>query len=276
MPIDNSFLVRKIRTRESMVVAYSAVTNMSFVVCDPETFNDQVWIFENETLLQDFAKTYSSRKIPLRGVKYLTKDFLSFFSSLFLIDVNELVFVNEAATMKLDLDKLVQKPDYSKIPAANVPVSNPSLQLTGLYFVQEASRAVPADQKDLSDLQEELSVNLVRARFLVAIDPSAGNETIEEKLRQGKFQAVLIKAKNGDVFQPLFTDMVEFQKFSRKKRLVTVAMPYAALPRLLSIEAKGFVLNPAGFHIMLPRELINGLQNVAQPDTGNVAPVMKK
>ena len=264
MPIDNSFLIRQIRSRESMIVAYSGVTNMPFVVCDPETFNDQVWIFENEKLLQDFAKPYAERKILLRGVKYLTKDYLSFFSSLFLIDVNELVFVNEIATMKVDLDKLVQKPDYSKLPAGRVPVTNPSLQLTGLYFVQEAGRPVPAEQKELSDLQEELSINLVRAKYLVAVEPAPGKESIEEKLKAGKFQTVLMKTKNGDVYQPLFTDMVECNKFARKKQVVTLTLPYGALAKLLSKEAKGFVLNPAGFHFMLPRELINGLQKLAE------------
>ena len=80
MTIDKSFLVKKIQKRTDMVVAYCAFTNMPLVVCDPETFNDQVWIFENEALLQEFAKSYTEKKILLKGVQYKNGQFLQFFA----------------------------------------------------------------------------------------------------------------------------------------------------------------------------------------------------
>ena len=60
MTVDKSFLIKKIQKREAMIVAYCSYTNMPLVVCDPETFNDQVWIFETEALLQEFAKKYTA------------------------------------------------------------------------------------------------------------------------------------------------------------------------------------------------------------------------
>ena len=46
--IDKSLFIRQIQAREEMYVIFSAATNMPLVVCDPDTFDDQVWIFENE------------------------------------------------------------------------------------------------------------------------------------------------------------------------------------------------------------------------------------
>ena len=44
MAVDKTFLMRNIQKKEDMIVAFCMFTNMPFVVCDPETFNDQIWI----------------------------------------------------------------------------------------------------------------------------------------------------------------------------------------------------------------------------------------
>ena len=48
MAVDKTFLMKSIQKKEEMIVAYCAFTNMPFVVCDPESFNEQVWIFVTE------------------------------------------------------------------------------------------------------------------------------------------------------------------------------------------------------------------------------------
>lgn len=260
MAVDKSFLIKKIQKRTNMIVAYCGYTGMPLVVCDPETFNDQVYIFETEALLQEFAKPYIERKVLLRGVQYKNAQFLQFFSSLFTMGVNELVFVNEGATTKIELEELVRRPDYSKLRKEEVPVLNPELQLTGLYFMQEASRPVPNEEKEnLKDLEEELAANMVKARYLVAIEMNEGPESDAEKLKNKQYKLPILKNKNGDVLQPVFTDPVEFQKFAKGKKLKAISVPYADLSKLLVKEAKGFMLNPAGYHILMPKELLVGL-----------------
>ena len=157
MAVDKTFLMRNIQKKEDMIVAFCMFTNMPFVVCDPETFNDQIWIFDTEEQLQEFAKKYSEKKVLLKGIKFQNQRFLSFFSMLFTIGVNELVFVSESGTDTIELAELVKRPDFSQLPKEQQPVSNPELQLTGLYFMQEASRPVPNEQKNLVDLEEELA-----------------------------------------------------------------------------------------------------------------------
>ena len=159
MAVDNSFLIKKIQKRTRLIVAYCTYTNMPLLVCDPESFNDEVFIFENEELLKTFAEPYIEKKIALKGVQYKNRDFLRFFGSLYTIGVNELVFVDSNATTKLPLESLVTRPDYSKLPEQQRPVTNPNLQLTGCYFMQEASRPVPNEEKEnLQELEEEYSL----------------------------------------------------------------------------------------------------------------------
>ena len=116
MTVDKSFLIRSIQKKEEIIVAYCAYTNMPLVVCDPETYNDQVWIFDKEEQLQKFAKSYTERKILLKGIKFPKDKMLGFFSMLFTIGVNELVFAGENGEEKLELEDLVRRPDFSKLP----------------------------------------------------------------------------------------------------------------------------------------------------------------
>ena len=262
MAIDNSFVTRQIRSRESMIVAFCAFTNMPFVVCDPITYNDQVWIFENEALLQEFSKRYTAKKVMLRGVKFLNKDFIGFFTSLFMLDVNELVFVNESATLHVDLDRLVNPPDFSKLKPEQRPVTNPSLQLTGLYLAQEARRPVPADEKDedLKDLNEEFNANLMRARYILAIEPNKGPGDLQEKIKNQQFRLPVVRTKDGSQYQVAFTDPSEFSKYARGKKLTTIAAPFLLLGRLLAPGSKGYILNPQGFSLVIPREFLERVQ----------------
>lgn len=260
MTVDKSFLIKKIQKRETMLVAFCSFTGMPLVVCDPETFNDQVWIFETEALLQEFAKKYTERKVLLRGVQFKNEQFLQFFSSLFTIGVNELVFVDEGATTNIELEELIKRPDYSKLKPEEKPILNPELQLTGIYFMQEASRPVPNEEKDnLKDLEEELAANMVKSKYIIGIELNEGPETDAEKLKSKKYKLPILKNKQGEVLQPIFTDPLEFQKFAKGKNLKAIAVPYAELAKMLVKDAKGFMLNPGGYHIMMPRELLVGL-----------------
>lgn len=260
MAIDKTFLVKSIQKKESMIVAYCAYTNMPFVVCDPETFNDQVWIFDTEAQLQEFAKPYTEKKILLRGVKYLNKNFLGFFSMLCTIGVNELVFVGESGKEMIELSDLIRRPDFSKLPKEKQPVENAQLQLTGLYFMQEASRPVPNEQKEqLKELEEELAANLFKAKYIVPIEFLEGPESEAEKLKNRKYRLPILKNKNEDIFQPVFTDPAELAKFNRENKFKALVVPFNNLSKLLIKDSKGFLLNPAGFHIAMPKELLEGL-----------------
>lgn len=260
MAVDKTFLIRSIQKKEEMIVAYCAYTNMPFVVCDPETFNDQVWIFDTETGLQEFAKPYTEKKILLKGIKFPNKNFLGFFSMLFTIGVNELVFVNENGKETLELEELVRRPDFSQLPKEKQPVSNPELQLTGLYFMQEAARPVPNEEKEtLRELEEELAANLYKARYVVPIELLEGGESDVEKLKNRKYRLPILKNKNGEILQPVFTDPTELGKFNRENKFKALAMPFSSLSKMLVKDSKGFLLNPAGFHIAMPKELLEGL-----------------
>ena len=81
----------------------------------------------------------------------------------------------------------------------------------------------------------------------------------------------------------LFRSM-EFDKFARGKKLRAAKVPFAKLPGLIIQQAKGFVINPAGFNLILDRVQLGKILGVQIPPavvpaaegaTGEAAPAEK-
>ena len=70
-----------------------------------------------------------------------------------------------------------------------------------------------------------------------------------------------LKNPAGDIIQPIFSDLWEFEKFRQKnpRKLQALAAPFQKLVPPLIQNAKGFALNPAGFNLLLQRDKVEAL-----------------
>ncbi len=59
MTVDNSFTMKKFQSMEIIYVTFSQITKLPYVECDPETFDDQVYMFTEEEAAKEFAKSYA-------------------------------------------------------------------------------------------------------------------------------------------------------------------------------------------------------------------------
>ena len=185
------------------------------------------------------------------------KQLLMFYTSLHTMGINAIVVREGENETLIQLEELVKRIEQ---PEGKVWVENPSLHLTALYFMQEF-RKQPNQQitGQMRQLQEEIAANFEKARFIMAV-------STEEK------GLPLVKLNNGDVFQPVFTDVLEFQKFNRENKFRPVVIESQKLPQVLAKEAKGVVLNPIGINMpMLLNKRVQGqpqadVQAQPQPD----------
>ncbi|MBR2527184.1 MAG: SseB family protein [Blautia sp.] len=247
-------IVRELLQAKSIFAAYSQATKMPFVTCDPVSFNDQIWLFSSQDLLKEFAKKQMEEKNILMGMRYDQKDYRHLFSTLLCIDVNSVMFVNEEGTAELPLSSFVHRADPENVPKEKRPFLNPQLQLCGLYFMQELRRPVPPqERKNLKAQEEELIAILKRSQFLVPMEVTGE----EEK----RISVPYLKNKEGDILQPIFSDSLEFQRFAQGKKLRAAKVDFAKLPGLLLEQAKGMVINPKGFNLILNRDQ---LKRIAQ------------
>ena len=170
-----------------------------------------------------------------------------------------------------------------ELPEKQRPVINPELMLTSLYFLQEMCRPVSEEEKEKADLRamdEELVANLVRGRFLSGIivdesekdadskaeNPDGNTEdgNIEESKeseaeeeqpkKKNNIRVPYVNNQNGEMYQAIFTDGYELQRFDPKKRLRPVVVKFDDLEKFLVKDAKGFLLNPTSTALPLRRE----------------------
>lgn len=64
-------------------------------------------------------------------------------------------------------------------------------------------------------------------------------------------QIPVLKQKDGSIYQPIFIDAIEFQKFSRGRKMKMAAIPAAKIPEVLGADAKGVAVNPFGVNVQL-------------------------
>ena len=242
--------VKQLQNRDVVFVAYSQATKLPYVTCDEESFNDQAWVFSTEEGIKEFGKKKLEDKILLMGMKYEKKDFPRFYGTLYAIGVNTVIWADGEDRTEVDLTDIAKQADLSKLEPAKRPLFNSTLQLSGIYFMQELRRPVEKEErKNMRELEEELIANLLKSDFLIAMDKDPEDPH--------KVNIPFLKNKEGDVLQPAFSDIMEFEKFAKGKKLRAARVPFAKLPDVLIPQAKAMVVNPMGINLILDKEQLN-------------------
>ena len=247
MAISVEEAVKELQARETVFVAYAQTTRLPYVTCGEETYNDQVWFFADEESVKEFGKKKLEEKVLLMGMKYEKKDFPKMYGLMFAIGANSVIWNNGTEEIEIDLERIVRKPDLSQVEPAKRPLINSTLQLSGIYFMQELRRPVVKEEhKNLRELEEELIVNLKKSQFLVAMEVDKENPK--------KINVPYLKNKEGQILQPVFSDVMEYEKFARGKKFRLAKIPFAKLPEILNTQAEAMVFNPLGFNLILNKE----------------------
>ena len=251
MGITEQEAIKELQTRDEIFVAYSQATKLPYVICDQESFNDQVWVFATEEEIKAFGQKKLQDKILLMGMKYEKKDYPRFYGTLYAIGVNSVVWVDGENQIEVELTRIARQADFSQLEPKKQPLFNSTLQLSGIYFMQELRRPIKKEERtvNLREMEEELIVNLKKSEYLVAmnVDPEDPK----------KINIPYLKNKKGDILQPVFTDVMELEKFTKGQKLRIAKVPFAKLPELMIDKAMAYAVNPLGFNLILNKEQLN-------------------
>ena len=88
--------------------------------------------------------------------------------------------------------------------------------------------------------------NLNKAEFLVAMEPNPEDPK--------KINIPYLKNKDDKILQPVFSDVMEFEKFAKGRKLRLAKVPFKRLPDILINQAEALVINPMGFNLPLNRD----------------------
>ncbi len=229
---------RELRTAKEIYVIFSGATNCPYVLCDPETADDEVFIYLKKADGQKERDRLTAQKIPVALAIVQNRQFLNFYTSLYTMGVNALMVNDGKKTRRIQLSDIVKR----KLPDPDTDgrawVENPGLHLTAIYLMQEIrkapqSEATPEEQ----ELFDEIKADLGNARL---IQPVVKDQ-----------KAVPMLQMRDEKFQPMFTDILEFQKFNKDDQFRPLIVEAGEIGKILLHEASGIIINPAGVNLPL-------------------------
>ena len=137
------------------------------------------------------------------------------------------------------LDEIIRRKEPEE--KGKVLIENPQLHLTALYFMQAVRKTQKVELTgELKELHEEMMVHYQRGTYIIPVREHAGT--------------LVMKQKNGQVFQPVFTDIQEYKKFlsmQKEGEIQSAVLPAEKIPALLAPETAGVVVNPFGVNLQL-------------------------
>ncbi len=244
---------RILRETESLYVIMSDSTRLPFVVCDAETYDDEILVFDNQESAQNTVDTLTGEGYLVRSMMLPVDKRLAFFSSLFSIGVNAVMLDKGMENQcGLELTQFITRPEVPRFSAetarqlktnksTGLLVENPEFHLTAVYYIQKVrNRKAERYQKEAGELHEEMMAHYRKGYYLAA------------RLEDGGIP--VLKKKEGLGLQPLFTDIQEFSKFQRANagmKLQNLIVSEKDFLKIMVKEASGIIINPFGISLVL-------------------------
>lgn len=241
-----------IPTLDGIYLIFSTATRCPYVVCNPETYDDEAMVCISEQAAEAKVKELRELDIPVSSTKVVKDAMLNSFNDMYCFGINAVRFVDDEDELCIQLTDFVHKGDISKIPEERRPLENPSLQLSMLYFCQEA-RYRGQDPKKVHEYEEEMVADIRKSTFLV---PIAELNSDDEGKKEIKF--MILKSKDKEPVVPVFTDTMTLMHFLGKGRCQVIKMNIDQLAKLeIPNATRGFIFNPNGVGLVLNREQMN-------------------
>lgn len=230
-------VLHRMKEEEALYVMISLCTKCPYVACNPETFDDQIFVyFDMEEAKKEWERL-GHEKIPVNVARLEKQQFLYFYTSLYTMGINAIVVRDHENEMLVQLSEVVKRVEPKDQAEGYVWIENPQLHLTALYLMQEIRKNPEAMKtQEVKDLQEEISANFAKGKYIQPVQ------------KDGK-GIPLLKMAQEEKFQPIFTDILEFQKFNKSGQLRPLVIEAAKVPQILAAEACGVVINPLGVNL---------------------------
>lgn len=234
----NKEVIRHLKEAESLYILVSGCTREPYVLCDPETFDDETYMFFDLEDARAKADELREGKIPVQAANLEGGQMLMFYTGLNSMGVNALLVREGEEEWRIQLSDFVRRDKPSPDTDTYLWVENPELHLAALYYMQELRREEGKDNPHMGEWQDEISNYFSKGSYIVPMQKEGTGIPV-------------IKLNDGHVYQAIFTDIIQYGKFNREKELRPVVVTADKIPQILVAEASGVLVNPMGIRMPL-------------------------
>ena len=242
---------KKILGKKEIGLLISDYTKVAFVTCHPETFDDQVYLYDDLAEAEKAAAVWKEKGEGVSVRRLEAKEYLNLFMEFMLESVNTVLFHEKGEEIPVPLTELIRKKPEEEMPKGKKLPENPALSISLMYYLQEARKSSGAqDRKKLAGMEEEILHHLVKGQFLIPAQiVKEGDKNVNRMM--------LVKISNGDTAFPLFTDTIAFSRTNpeKKPRLLPADL-HKMITEKLPEEIKGVMINPGGLSFYLTFDML--------------------
>ena len=249
-------IVTEIQTCDMLWVAFSPFTKNFFV--DFVQGSPTVFLFSEKEYCEAYCKHMKSKSGMTIGiVECPKKERLGMFSEFFRSGFESILVDNGKPFVYLDLDRVANIPDYSKVPEKDRPVFNPDFVCSADRFFQCLENKSITPDKELNFLLEAY-----HARYLIPVmgQPDNGQITVPG----------LEKKDGSQKLVPFFTDITELRKYDPKAKFNVVTAGFDQIETFCNM-GETVVINPFTLNCIITKETCEAVQKAVQavPDHKN-------
>lgn len=222
-------IIREIQTCEMLWMAFSPITKNFFV--DLVQGSPTVFLFSEKEYCEAYCKHMKSKSNNTLGIVECPKKArLSIFSEFFRSGFESILIDNGKPFLFIDLDKVANIPDYSKLPEKDRPVFNPDFVCSADRFFQCLENKTVTPDKELNLLLE-----LHNAKLLLPVlgTPENNTVTIPGLERKDGSKKVV----------PFFTDITELRKYDPKGKYNIITSDFEQIEKFCDM-GETVVINP--------------------------------
>lgn len=235
---ENKEVIQRLKDAERLYVLVSGCTREPYVICDPETYDDETYLFFDLEDAADKAEELTQDKIPVSAARLESGQMLTLYTALNTMGVNALLVSEGEEEWRIQISDFVRRDKPAPDTDTHLWVENPELHLTAIYYIQELRREADRENSRLEEWQEEISNYFAKGSYIVPVQKEGNGIPV-------------IKLDDGQVYQAICTDMIQYQKFDKDHELRPVAVTADKIPQILVDEANGVLLNPMGIRMPL-------------------------
>ena len=251
---------------EKVYLIQSNYTKSPYITCDIETFDDKVLAFTSEELAKVEVERLNEDKNNVSYIELKQDVLASAIASLVLYGVNAISFTDEENTYLYQVTEIV------RIPARDdkefLLFENPNLAITMAYFMQELRKNDEnADKDKLKSLEEEMLVNVMRAKYLLPVSK------VDENSENQNPALLIMNTPDGNTLIPVFTDHVEFTRFKKDMDIDLKILDFQQMLQLSVPENTfGYMINPSGVAVIITKTWLNRIKESMVLAPENIEP----